>query len=186
MPDIMEQLEEGKKLQEQGIDIDSLRTKLNSSEEEKTTEKQEQTKEEKQEEIKDPFEQAEDMLNKSENSEEKPVQQKESKPEKYPGFNFHDNYQVGQKIYYVKAQPELGVKELLELKIRSIYPKTIVACKENKCTQCIGPDTHDMIFTDERSAMKAYNNVKVRTYKTSSKNDSEDIVNDDNTEEDYE
>lgn len=168
MPDIIEQLEAGKKLQEEeGIDANSLRTKVNSSEEE-TTKKPKQKKKKRQEEktekgteeLSDPFEQAEQIMNPNNES-----IIKEDKPEKYPGFDFNDYYEKGQKIFYVKILSKLGVKEFLELKIRTVYPKMIVACEEKKATVCIGPDTKDMIFTDKKSALETYDNVKITTYK---------------------
>lgn len=168
MPDIIEQLETGKKLQEEeGIDADSLRTKVNSSKEEiakkpkqKKKKKQEKKVEKGTKELSDPFEQAEQIMNP--NNE---LITKEEKPEKYPGFDFNNYYEKGQKIFYIRVLGKLEVKEFLELKIRTVYPKMIVACEEKKATVCIGPDTKDMIFTDKKSALETYDNVKITTYK---------------------
>lgn len=184
MPDIIQQLEEGKKIQEEnGIDTDSLRTKI-SSEEEKDKEKTKskrgmKKKEEKDKEQKnkqqqkdesvpeDPFAQAEKIINESEEKDSDTNQQsnKEQKPEKYPGFDFNNFYEKGQKIFYIRVIEKLGIKEFLELKIRTIYPKMMVACEEKKATQCIGPDTKDMIFTDRFTALEVFNSIKVKSYK---------------------
>lgn len=189
MPDIIEQLEEGKKLQEEnGIDVESLRTKVSSDEEDsiekpkkRSRKKKLDSKEEKEtkeQSSEDPFAQAEKILNESETKEDKKSdesndkQQENTKPEKYPGFDFNNYYKKGQKIYYVRVCERLGIKELMELKIRTIYPKMIVACEDKKATQCIGPDTQDMIYTDRYSAVEAYNNIKITAYKdTSVKNE---------------
>ena len=184
MPDIIQQLEEGKKIQEEnGIDTDSLRTKI-SSEEEKDKEKTKskrgrKKKEEKDKEQKnkqqqkdesvpeDPFAQAEKIINESEKKDSDTNQQsnKEQKPEKYPGFDFNNFYEKGQKIFYIRVIEKLGIKEFLELKIRTIYPKMMVACEPKKATHCIGPETQDMIFTDRYSAVEAYNSIKIKSYK---------------------
>ena len=164
MPDIIEQLEAGKKLQEEeGIDAESLRTKVNSSEEEtvkKSKQKKKKQQKKKTEELSDPFEQAEQIINPNNES-----IVKEDKPEKYPGFDFNNYYEKGQKIFYIRVLRKLGIKEFLELKIRTVYPKTIIACEEKKATVCIGPDTKDMIFVDKKLALEIYDNVEVTTYK---------------------
>lgn len=169
MPDIIEQLEAGKKLQEEeGIDVDSLRTKIGSSEEE-VTEKPKRGRKKKEEQLisqeensKDPFEQAEELMKDSKTeTNEKSDTSKEQKPDKYPGFDFNNYYAKGQTIYYVKLNNMTGDKEFLELKIRSIYPKFMVACTEKAFAQCLGPDVQDYIFADRYTAVECYNNAKV-------------------------
>lgn len=182
MPDIIEQLEAGKKLQEEeGIDAESLRTKVNSSEEEtvkKSKRKKKKQQKKKTEELTDPFEQAEQIMNP--NNE---LITKEEKPEKYPGFDFNNYYEKGQKIFYIRILRKLGVKEFLELKIRTVYPKMIVACEEKKATVCIGPDTKDMIFVDKKLALETYDNVEVTIYKDVNLKDELGDVKIDNTED---
>lgn len=171
MPDIIEQLEAGKKIQEEeGIDVESLRTKVNSEENIKEKPKRGRKKKEQakdtQENVQDntpedPFEQAEQIINQS--KEKKPVEK--PKPEKYPGFNFNDYYTKGQKIFFVRVHESLGVKEILELKIRTIYSKTIIGLIEKGACQCIGPESKNMIFTDRKDAVKCYNSINVKSYK---------------------
>lgn len=173
MPDIIEQLEAGKKIQEEeGIDIASLRTKVSSNEEKEIKEKPKNKK--KKEQLKDknikedPFIQAEKIVNDSfdtndnDNEIEKP---KDKKQEKFPGFDFNNYYEKGQKIFYIRVHKKLGIKDFLELKIRTIYPKMIVGCEEKRATVCIGPDTKDLIFTDRRSATQAYDNIEIKDFK---------------------
>ena len=168
MPDIIKQLEEGKKIQEEeGIDTEALRTKLDSSEEEpkqKTKRKRKPKKQETEDKIEE---------QKSEESSEQTANEpvKEQKPEKYPGFDFNDYYEKGQIIFYVKVHEKLGIKDLLELKIRTIYPKMMVAVEDKKCTHCIGPDTKDMIFVDRKTASEAYNEIDIKTLKDTNPED---------------
>ena len=173
MPDIIEQLEVGKKRQEDGeIDVDSLRTKLNSEEEtsEKPKQKRGRKKKEPQPEekpLEDPFEQAERIINESSELEKESNNEppKEKKKERYPGFDFNNFYEEGQKIFYIRVLERLGIKDLLELKIRTVYPDMIVACEKKGFARCIGPETQDMIFLDRHSAEKAYDNITIKTFK---------------------
>ena len=155
MPDIIEQLEAGKKIQEEeGIDTDSLRTKISSEDDEEKPKKRGRKKKEKTEEeqnIKeDPFEQVEKIMNETK---KEPEEIKDKKPEKYPGFNFHDYYTKGQKVFYVRVHEALGIKEILELKLRTIYDKMVVGSMEKGACQCIGPDSINV---------KAYKDVNVK------------------------
>lgn len=182
MPDIIEQLEAGKKLQEEeGIDVKSLRTKIGSNEngsQEKPKQKRERKKKEsnenievnnkkinKEENIIDPFVQAEQIIN--ELNTKKEINNNEAnkinKPEKYPGFNFNNTYAKGQKIFYLKIHEKLGIKEIMELKIRTVYEKTIVACLAKGHAVCIGPDTADKIFLQRKDAVKVYNDTNIKS-----------------------
>ena len=182
MPDIIEQLEAGKKLQEDGeIDAKSLRTKINPEEElaeeskpkskrkRKKKEQQTESKEDKETspDLEDPFEQAEKIINESlEPKEDSNIEKpKEKKKQKYPGFDFNDYYVVGQKIFYIRVLEKIGVKDLLELKIRTVYPDMIVACEKKGFARCIGPETQDMIFLDRHSAEKAFDNIAIKVFK---------------------
>lgn len=170
MPDIMEQLEAGKKLQEENsIDVNSLRTKIGFTEEnaeEKPKQKRGRKKKEiPQQEINkemDPFEQAQQIIDESENIKKEIKNNQEQKPEKYPGFNFNDYYEKGQKIFYIRIHEKLGVKELLELKLRTIYPKMLVGVIEKSHAVCIGPETKDRIFMKRNDAVKAYNAINIK------------------------
>lgn len=171
MSDIIEQLEAGKKIQEEeGIDIASLRTKVSSNEEEEIKEKPKNKK--KKEQLKDknikedPFVQAEKIVNNSSDTNDNEIEKpKNKKQEKFPGFDFNNYYEKGQKIFYIRVHKKLGIKDFLELKIRTIYPKMMVACEEKRATVCIGPDTKDLIFTDRRSATQAYDNIEIKDFK---------------------
>lgn len=170
MPDIMEQLEAGKKLQEEnGIDVNSLRTKIGSIEENteekpKRGRKKKEIKEKESENKEaDPFEQAKQIINKSKTQKELNNNQV-NKPEKYPGFDFNNYYAKGQKIFYLRIHESLGIKEIVELKIRTVYPKTIIGFREKGHALCIGPETSDMIFNQRKDAVNAYNSINIKTF----------------------
>jgi hypothetical protein len=173
MPDIIEQLEKGKELLENGdIDIESLKTKITSEEEinnieEKPKRKIKKTKEDN----------ASDNINSSidaSNNSSTPTEP-EVKEEKYPGFDFSTEYEKGQTIFYVRINRIIGEKELMELKIRTVYPKMLVCCMDKACTQCIGPETADRIFRTRYEAVDCYNNtpVEIKTYESVVEEDDE-------------
>lgn len=156
MTNIIEQLEIGKKIQEeQGIDSNSLRTKLCSKEEQDS--KQNNTQDDKPQ---DPFEQAEQIINELK---EKPKEKEET--DKYPGFDFNDSYVKGQTIFYVRVHEAIGVKDVLELKLRTIYPKMLVGSLDKGACYCIGPESSDMVFISRKDAVDAYNNINIKAYK---------------------
>lgn len=154
--DIIEQLEQGKKMQEEeGIDTKALRTKVKESE---TTNKAAISE--------DPFTQAEQIIEQTTEEKEHPKTKVEEsanaeKEEKYPGFNFNDYYEKGQKIFFIRILEPLGYKEFMELTIRTIYPKTIIGFEKKHSTQSIGPDAADMIFTDRVTALDIYDQIKL-------------------------
>jgi len=166
MPDIIQQLEAGKKMQEEeGIDAASLRTKIGSDEEEPQKEKKKRGRKKKEEPVEqqeqppvtdeDPFAQAERMMKENETKEEVP------KDVENPEFDFNDYYEKGQEIFYIKINKVLGTKDFYALKIRTIYPRMIVACEEGKAVQCIGYDTKDKIFTSRSIARQEYNKIEI-------------------------
>lgn len=179
MPDIIKQLEAGKKLQEEeGIDVDSLRTKLNSEEEstEKPKSKRGRKKKEKSEEkqsSEDPFAQAEQLLN-----DEKPVKQEQeykhhsNAPE---GFDFNNFYEVGQTVYYVKINEAFEEKVTYELKIRTIYPEMFVGVIKNTYlkgrAQCVYYGDIDNIFSTLIDAEVYRKSIEFNTNKTSEPED---------------
>lgn len=174
MPDIIQQLEAGKKIQEEeGIDTVSLRTKIGSDEEEPQKEKKKRGRKKKEQPVEqqkeppvteDPFAQAEQLMKEAESE-----QPKETMPVKHPEFDFNDYYEKGQVIFYIKVNRVLGTKDFYSLKIRTIYPNMIVACEEGKAVQCIGYDTKDMIFTSRTVARQEYDKIEIAPRFASSK-----------------
>jgi hypothetical protein len=171
--DIIEQLEKGKELLESGeIDVKFLKTKVESTDKENKEISKKRKRVSKSgtddnniSDIRDD----KDFSNISDNSNvnnsisadnnQENKQIKQEKVEKYPGFDFNTTYAKGQTIFYVRVNELIGEKEIQELTIRSVYPKTIIGCLEKSYTQCIGPDTADRIFRTRYEALECYNNI---------------------------
>lgn len=178
--DIIEQLEKGKEILESGeIDVESLKTKITQEDdkpEEKPKKKRRSSKNnndadtvhdvsnDKDNNFSDDNNTVSNNISSNDNSREF----NEPRVEKYPGFDFTQTYSKGQTIFYVRVNDIIGEKELLELKLRTIYPKTLIGCIEKSYTQCIGPDTADRVFTNRNDALKCYNSIilKQRVFKT--------------------
>lgn len=195
MKDIIEQLEEGKKAQENGtIDKESIYTKLNDNE---TVNREGEVIPEQN--GFDLFKEAEQIIKDSTN-----VHEETESPDvvessitksianvlprdkvlENPEFDFNDDYEVNQTIYFLRVFYKLGTKELLTLKIRSIYTRMIVGSGKNGCLP-IGYDAKDMIYTDMKVAREALDNIHVQeiVYSTDVKLKSKDI--DETESEDY-
>ena len=178
--DIIEQLEKGKELLESGeIDVESLKTKVESENEEVSEKPKRKRRTSKNNNnvsgVRDIDNDKDNgcssdrnNINNTVSSDDSSRKPDEPRVEKYPGFDFTTMYSKGQVIFYVKVNELIGEKELQELKLRTIYPKMLVGCLEKAYTQCIGPDTADRIFTNRYDAVQCYDsiNIKQRIYKS--------------------
>jgi len=200
--DIIEQLEEGKRALENGdVNINDLRTHIESSES-VSEEIVKQPKKKKSKPVEeqpvqqssgfDLFAQAEQLIKEQTDPvEQKELQSEQIKPTKVlqdPDFNFNDFYEKDQTIYFIRYFEKLGSKELLTLKIRSIYPRFMVACEDKQATVCMGPDVKDFIFLDKRLAKEVFEGIKVRQVNYTSDLDSSKKpveIEDEEESEDY-
>lgn len=78
-----------------------------------------------------------------------------------PDFNFAEYYAKGENIYYVSVNDWIGTKELVELKIRTIYPRTIIGYEDNAGCHVIGYNNKDRIFRDKGEAQQYVKTIKV-------------------------
>lgn len=182
--DIIEQLEKGKELLENGeIDAKSLQTKfeeevsITDTEDSDTTtpkKRKRRTKAEMEaakasEENTDTVEPEED--NRPEWEKRRAVDHDEfcqwelekaklkGLPE--PEFDFRNYYEKGQIAYYVRVMPSLGEKEVVKVTLRTIYPRLMVGSEEKGCCHCIGYNDRDKVFLTPRDADIYYKSIKV-------------------------
>lgn len=76
--------------------------------------------------------------------------------------DFRNDYESGQKIYYVEINPLCHTKEILELYIGTVYSKIMVCWVDRGEAHSIGMDDADKIFKDEKSAKKYYSKVRIK------------------------
>ena len=76
--------------------------------------------------------------------------------------DFRNDYEKGQKIYYVEINELCHTKEVLELYIGTVYSKIIIAWVDRGEAHTIGIEDADKIFKEEKEARKYYQKVRVK------------------------
>ena len=76
--------------------------------------------------------------------------------------DFRNDYEQGQKIYYVEINELCHTKELLELYVGTVYSKVMICWVDRGESHSIGMDDADKIFREEKEAKKYYSKVRVK------------------------
>lgn len=107
---------------------------------------------------------------------ERDIQRAHEKNLPEPDYDFRNEYVKGQRIYYVNMTTHfVNEKQLLNLTIRTIYPRMIVAVEEKSMCHCIGYNQRHDIFVDYLAAKQRYEAIG-GTYGKEEKNDEDDNV----------
>lgn len=75
--------------------------------------------------------------------------------------DFRNDYEYGQRIYYVEINPLCHTKEVLELYVGTVYAKTMIAWVEKGEAHPISMEDADKIFKEEKEAKKYYAKVRI-------------------------
>jgi hypothetical protein len=75
--------------------------------------------------------------------------------------DFRNDYEYGQRIYYVEINPLCHTKEVLELYVGTVYAKTMIAWVEKGEAHPISMEDADKIFREEKEARKYYAKVRI-------------------------
>lgn len=78
-----------------------------------------------------------------------------------PDWDFRTMYKRGDKIYYVWLNHLTGDKELLDLTVRTVYARSLIAHEDKGNSHMIGYPTRDLIFFDRYEAEGYYKSAKV-------------------------
>lgn len=111
-----------------------------------------------------------------------------------PDFDFRQEYVKGQHLWFVRVHVSLGIKELLEVVVQTVYPRTIIAVQPKAFCHCIGYKMQHQIFRSQSEALAYYESVKVSTRymdekpkkKRKGEDDDEDADDEVDTSESYE
>lgn len=76
--------------------------------------------------------------------------------------DFRNDYESGQKIYYVEINELCHTKEVLELYVGTVYSKVIIAWVDRGEAHSIDIKDADKIFREEKEAKKYYSKVRVK------------------------
>lgn len=75
--------------------------------------------------------------------------------------DFRNDFEKGQKIYYVKINNLCHSKELLELYVGTVYSKIMVCWEDRGASYSIGIDDIDKIFLTEKEAKQYYQKARI-------------------------
>ena len=76
--------------------------------------------------------------------------------------DFRNDYEQGQKIYYVEINELCHTKEILELYVGTVYSKVMICWVDRGESHHIGINDADKIFREEKEAKKYYSKVRVK------------------------
>lgn len=79
-----------------------------------------------------------------------------------PDFDFRDFYIKGDILFYAYINELMGEKEVIKIKVRTVYARTLVGYEENAGCHMIGINTRDRIFKNESEADAFLKTVKVK------------------------
>lgn len=76
-------------------------------------------------------------------------------------YSFVEHFNVKETVYYVRILEKLGIKELQEIRIRTLYDDVLIGVLQSKQAICVFKTTAPLVFKDRSEALKAYNTIKV-------------------------
>ena len=79
-----------------------------------------------------------------------------------PDFDFREYYTKGQEVYYVYVNELMGEKQILKIKIRTVYARTLVGYEENAGCHMINYNTRDQIFQNRSEAEAFFKTIKIK------------------------
>ena len=69
-----------------------------------------------------------------------------------PYFDFREYYVKGDTLYYLNINELVGIKEIVKVTVRTIYPRAIIGQGKNAQCYVIGYRDKDMIFRNKEDA----------------------------------
>lgn len=92
---------------------------------------------------------------------ERQIQKAKERGEENWESDFRNDYEYGQRIYYVEINPLCHTKEILELYVGTVYAKTMITWVEKGEAHPISMEDADKIFREEKEAKKYYSKVRI-------------------------
>lgn len=78
---------------------------------------------------------------------------------KEPDFDYRMFYERGDNIYLVRYYNESNLKEIMNLKVRTVYPRSMVCVFKEQWCQCVGFSDRDNIFYNRQEAEAYFNSI---------------------------
>lgn len=79
-----------------------------------------------------------------------------------PDFDYRRFYQQGDKVYLVRYYPTMKTKEMIYMRLRTIYARAMVGVVEKQYCQCVGLSDKDNIFYGRQEALDYFNSIKAK------------------------
>ncbi len=79
-----------------------------------------------------------------------------------PDFDFRSLYKKGDKVYFTRILPNLGIKELLALTIQIVYARTLIAFEAKGSCYVIGYKKRNFVFANRAEALDMFESVEVK------------------------
>lgn len=77
-----------------------------------------------------------------------------------PSFDFRLDYEKGQILYYIDYNKICGTIEVVQIKVNSIYPRTLIGYVDGGEAYCIDYEQRDLIFEFPKDAEKKMKQMK--------------------------
>ena len=77
-----------------------------------------------------------------------------------PDLDFRKLYRQGDRVYLVRHYSRSNTKELIFMKLRTIYARSMVGVVKKQYCQCVGLTDKDNIFYNRQEALKLFNSIK--------------------------
>ena len=79
-----------------------------------------------------------------------------------PDFDYRRFYQDGDFVYLVRHYPKLQIKELIYMRLRTIYARSMVGTVEKQYCQCVEYCDRDNVFYGKQEALDYFNSIKAK------------------------
>lgn len=76
-------------------------------------------------------------------------------------YNFTEHFSKKETVYYVRVLEKLGIKEIREVKIRTLYEDLLIGTLKSKQTICVFRATASLVFKTRAEALEAYNAIEI-------------------------
>ena len=79
-----------------------------------------------------------------------------------PDFDYRKLYKKGDKLFFLRVIPSLGIKEILPLTVQTVFARSVVAFEPKSMCYVIPYKKRDWIFKTRSEATKKAETISVK------------------------
>lgn len=79
-----------------------------------------------------------------------------------PDFDFRTQYYKGDKIFFLRVMPTLGIKEILSLTVQSVFARTLTAFEPKSTCYVIPYKKRNQIFQNRAEALEQFEEIDIQ------------------------